>query len=251
MTLFRTLGMAFASASLIALAPVAAQAQSQGMTNATTDAPLLAFTVNEEVRAKPDRATLGAGVTSTAPTATEALRANSAAMERLIKAVKARGIKDQDIQTTGVSLSPVYDYSGQQQGLPPKMTGYQVTNMVRAQTGDIKGLGELLDAMVAAGGTNIDGPYFSVKDADTMLVGARKAAMDKAAAKAADYAKLAGYRSARLIGLSEGGGFPQAPAPVMAMDRMVLTAGKAEAAPIEPGQVGNTLTLSFQYRLER
>lgn len=238
------------SAAMLALAPVPVLAQTAPMTQTATDAPLLAFTVNEEVRAKPDRATIGAGVSTTAMTAVEALRLNSVEMDKLIKAAKARGIKDEDIQTSGLSLSPQYDYTPQQQGQPPRFTGYMVSNQVRATTGDIAKLGELLDALIAAGGTNIDGPNFSVKDADAMLVGAREAAIRKATAKANDYARLTGYRTARLVGISEGGGWsgPQ-PVPMMAMDAM---GGEAKRfAPIEPGQVANTLSLSLQYRLER
>jgi hypothetical protein len=35
----------------------------------------------------------------------------------------------------------------------------------------------------------------------------------------------------------------------MPMVRMAMDAGSAKATPVEPGQVGNTLTLNFQYRL--
>ena len=43
-----------------------------------------------------DQATVGAGVTTTAPTAVEAMRANATAMDKLIAAAKARGIKAGD-----------------------------------------------------------------------------------------------------------------------------------------------------------
>src|SRR3546814_9957577 len=68
------------------------------------------------------------------------------------------------IQTSGISLSPQYDYSNRSEGQPPRFLGYQVTNSVRATTNDIAGIGPLLDALVAAGGTNIDGPWFAMKD---------------------------------------------------------------------------------------
>src|SRR3546814_13595492 len=73
--------------------------------------PILSFSVSEEVRSRPDQATVGAGVTTTAPTAVEAMRANAAAMDKLIAAAKARGIKAEDIQTSGINLSPQSDYN--------------------------------------------------------------------------------------------------------------------------------------------
>jgi uncharacterized protein YggE len=131
---------------------------------------------------------------------------------------------------------------------PPRFIGYQVSNAVRVTTVDIDNLGSLLDALVAAGGTNIDGPYFSMKDADAQLVPARSAALQEAEAKAADYARIAGYRSAELVAISEGGS-AQGPGPVLvAYAADVATRSKAV---VEPGQVGNMLTLNVQYRLVR
>src|SRR3546814_11138531 len=88
-----------------------------------------------------------------------------------------------------------------------------------------------------------------MKDADAQLVGARGAAIKSAEAKAQDYAKLAGFRGVELVSISEGsfGGGPQPPMPYA----RGLMAAEAKATPVEPGQVANTLTLNFQYRLVR
>ena len=235
--------------ALAAATPVMAQQGGSTVTAATTQGPILSFSVNQEVRARPDQATIGAGVTTSAPTAVEAMRANAAAMEKLIAAAKKRGIKAEDIQTSGISLSPQYDYNNRGDGQPPRFLGYQVTNSVRATTPKIEDIGALLDALVAAGGTNIDGPWFAMKDPDAMLVGARGAAIKAAEAKAADYAKLAGYRGAELVSISEGGSFG-APPPTPYGRAMDVMEAKA-SAPVEPGRVANTLTLNFQYRLVR
>ncbi|MGH6651806.1 MAG: SIMPL domain-containing protein [Sphingopyxis sp.] len=239
------------ASGLALMAATPALAQQQGgttVTTATTQGPILSFSVSEEVRSRPDQATVGAGVTATAPTAVEAMRLNAAAMDKLIAAAKARGIKAEDIQTSGINLSPQYDYNNTGNGQPPRFIGYQVSNTVRATTPKIDDIGPLLDALVAAGGTNIDGPWFGMKDPEAQLVGARGAAIKEAEAKAADYAKLAGYRGAELVSISEGGGFggPQPPMPMVRLQAM-----DAKATPVEPGQVANTLTLSFQYRLVR
>jgi hypothetical protein len=55
-------------------------------------------------------ATIGAGVTSEAPTAVEALRMNSAEMQKVIDRIKALGIAEKDIQTTGINLNEFNDY---------------------------------------------------------------------------------------------------------------------------------------------
>jgi uncharacterized protein YggE len=235
--------------ALIAATPAIAQQGGATVTAATTQGPILSFSVSEEVRSRPDQATVGAGVTTTAPTAVEAMRTNAAAMDKLIAAAKARGIKAEDIQTSGINLSPQYDYSNQTPGQPPRFIGYQVSNSVRATTSKIADIGPLLDALVAAGGTNIEGPWFGMKDADAQLVGARGTAIKAAEAKAADYARLAGYRGAELVSISEGASFGGPPPPAPPMVR--LEAMDAKATPVEPGRVSNTLTLNFQYRLVR
>ncbi|MCW5647555.1 MAG: SIMPL domain-containing protein [Sphingopyxis sp.] len=235
--------------ALMAATPALAQQGGSTVTAATTQGPILSFSVSEEVRSRPDQATIGAGVTTTAPTAVEAMRLNAAAMDKLIAAAKARGIKAEDIQTSGISLSPQYDYSNQTPGQPPRFIGYQVSNSVRATTSKIADIGPLLDALVAAGGTNIEGPWFGMKDADAQLVGARGAAIKAAEAKAADYARLAGYRGAELVSISEGGFVgPQPPMPYASRG---MEAMDMKATPVEPGRVTNTLTLNFQYRLVR
>src|SRR3546814_17476526 len=110
------------------------------------------------------------------------MQANAAAMDKLIAAARKQGIKAEAIQTSGISLSPQYDYSNRSEGQPPRFLGYQVTNSVRATTNAIAGIGPLLDALVPAGWTNIDGQRLATKDPDPILVEARGTALQRAAA---------------------------------------------------------------------
>ncbi len=240
-----------AAATVLALAaPMAATAQMQGQTGAhvMTDAPLLSFSMTEEIRSAPDRARVGAGVVTTAPTAVEAMRTNAAAMTRLIAQLRRAGIAERDIQTSGINLAAQYDYTPQQQGQPPRLIGYQVSNMVNVVTADLTNLGRLLDTLVEAGGTNIDGPSFFIDNPDAGLDAARQRAMSRAGERATLYARAAGYTRGRLVAVSEGGPIPVQPMPMMQMAR----AESADAAtPVQPGQVANAVTLTLQYRLER
>ncbi len=215
-----------------------------------TDAPLLSFSITEELQMAPDRARVGAGVQTTAPTAVEAMRQNAERMSRVVAALRRAGIAERDIQTSGINLSAQYDYSPQQQGEPPRLIGYQVSNMVQVTTSDLSGLGRLLDALVNAGGTNIDGPSFFVANPDAALDTARQRAMARANERAMLYARAAGYRSARLIAVSEGGFMPP-PQPMPMMARMEAAAADAAPTPVQPGQVSNSIGLSVQYRMER
>ena len=87
-----------------------------------------------------------------------------------------------------------------------------------------------------------------MKDSDAVLAGARGEAIKAAEAKAADYARLAGFRGAELVSISKGGfSGPQPPMPMVRMEM----AADAKSTPVEPGRVSNSLTLNFQYRLVR
>ncbi|MBB3981772.1 hypothetical protein GGR44_001431 [Sphingobium fontiphilum] len=236
--------MALAAAAL----PTLAAAQTS-VTIAET-APVLTLNVTESVEAAPDMATVGTGVQTRAPTATEAMRDNAAKMDALIATLAKAGIAKKDIQTSGINLSAQYDYSdrpGQPAG--PRFIGYEASNQISIIVRDIRKVGVLLDTLVEAGATNVSGPSFSISDTAPMLQQARGAALKSARAQADFYAQAAGYKSARLVSISESnsGGMPPMP--------MMTARFKAEAAaaptPVEPGQVASSVNLTVQYALEQ
>lgn len=239
-------------ATALAAAPFAASAQTADPHAAMhqmqdRDAPMLAFSITEETRTAPDRASIGAGVTTQALSAVDAMRQNTARMNALIDALKRAGISERDIQTSGFNLSPQYDYTPQQTGGQPRLTGHQVSNQLTVVTADTTRIGALIDALVTAGGTNISGPSFFVAEPDAMLDTARETAMRRAIERATRYARAAGYTSARLVTVTEGGGFSPQPMPVMSRMASAEDAGNV----IQPGQVTNGITLNVQFRLER
>jgi uncharacterized protein len=235
--------MALATASL----PAAAIAQTS-VTIAET-APVVTLNVTETVEAAPDRAVVGTGVQTRAATATQAMRDNAAKMERLIATLAKAGIAKKDIQTSGINLSAQYDYSNRDgQPAGPRFIGYEASNQLTIKLHDIKKVGPLLDTLVEAGATNVSGPSFSIEDPAPMLAQARAAALKSAKAQADFYAQAAGYRSARLVSISESNSGGNPPMPMVAAR---FKADAAEATPVEPGQVGSSVTLTVQYALER
>lgn len=234
--------MALGAAAL----PVAAVAQTS-VTIAET-APVVTLNVTESVEAAPDVATIGTGVQTKAPTAAQAMKDNAAKMDGLIAALAKAGIAKADIQTSGINLNAQYDYSnrdGQPSG--PRFLGYEASNQLSVKVRDVKKVGALLDTLVQAGATNINGPSFSVEDASPLQAQARATALKTAKAQADFYAQAAGYRSARLVSISESSSGGNAPIPLMA------ARFKADAAPtpVEPGQVSASISLTVQYALER
>ena len=241
--------MKFAALMLPALLlPMTAQAQTQ-VTLAET-APVVTLNVTETIEAAPDIATVSTGVETRAPTARQAMADNATKMDGLIAALAKAGIAKKDIQTSGIRLNAQYDYSGRNDGTPspPKFLGYEAANQLSVTLRNVAKVGDLLDRLVAAGATSINGPTFSIDDPAPLLVQARGAALKTAKSQADFYAQQAGFRSARLVSISESnsGGMPPMPVSVQRM-----SADMAKSTPVEPGQVSSAVTLTVQYALER
>ena len=88
----------------------------------------ITISASGSVTAVPDRVFIALGVMSEAKTARAALDANTAAMRKVIDTLKAEGLEDRDVQTSDFSIGPRYEYP--QDGKPPKLVGYQVSNVV-------------------------------------------------------------------------------------------------------------------------
>jgi uncharacterized protein YggE len=208
--------------------------------------PVVELTVNESVEAAPDIATVSAGVTTQARTAVEAMRANAQSMTSVIDRIKALGVAERDIQTSGISLGAMYDYNQQTQR--QVFRGYQASNRVSVTLRDIQRTGEVLDALVAAGATDLGGPDWSIDD-DTAARGqARTAAVRRAQAQALEYARLAGYSGVRLLEINETL-MPVRPMPMM---RQMAVAEAADAStPVQPGMVQSSVNVTVKYEMTR
>ncbi|MEL7218482.1 MAG: SIMPL domain-containing protein, partial [Pseudomonadota bacterium] len=89
-----------------------------------SEGPVIELSIFESVTAEPDMATISAGVSTTATSAVEAMRLNSAEMTRVINQIKALGVDEKDIQTTGINLNARYDYN--RTSRENEFRGYQV-----------------------------------------------------------------------------------------------------------------------------
>ena len=105
------------------------------------------------------------------------MRQNAQQMDKVLAAIKAAGIAERDVQTSGVSLNPQYRYADNE---APKITGYQASNTVSLKVRDIAKLGKVLDALAAQGANQINGPSFEIDQPEPVYDEARPAALKKA-----------------------------------------------------------------------
>jgi len=210
----------------------------------TAQNPVIELSVSEQVDSAPDTATFSTGVETRAKTATEALSQNSVQARAVIDRLKSLGIAEKDIQTTGINLRADYDYD--QPSRENRFVGYVVSNQVSATVHDISRLGEILDAVVSSGATNLNGPTFSIDDDSKMKDVARERALANAKARAMSYARSEGYSGVRVLAINEG-------ISNISDGSMMRTKSFAEssAPPVKPGQVGTVVSLNITYEMTR
>jgi uncharacterized protein YggE len=203
--------------------------------------PSLNLSAVGEVRAAPDMALITVGVSSQAPTAIGAARANADHMTQVMAALRKQGVADADIQTSSISLNPDYAYAD---GQPPKLSGYKAANEVTATVRDLAKLGLTIDAVSTAGADQVNGISFGLKDPQASEDEARRRAAKALAAKADLYAQATGFRAVRLMSLREG----NAPSPVMP-GPMMMAAKVAAPTPVAAGEMDIRVEVTGVYEL--
>ena len=232
--------MLMASALGLALLPLAgAEAQTGGVVQ-TISGTRLDVVATGEVTRVPDVARVNTGVITTAPTATAAIEQNAAQMGRVRDALRRAGIADRDIQTSSISLYP--EYRQDERGGTQQLLGYRAQNEVTVKYRDIANTGKILDALVAQGANQINGPMLSIDHPEAALDEARTRALATARARADLYAKATGKRVGRIVAISESGG--GVPGPIYARAAMM------EQSKIDPGEQALSVTLNVTYELE-
>jgi uncharacterized protein YggE len=236
---------AFLAALLIGVAtlPAAAQAQQSAITQTITGTRL-DLEVAGEVTRVPDVAIISAGVVSRSATASGALQDSADRMGRVLAALKRAGVADRDLQTSNISLNPEYRYP---QNADPQLIGYTASNTLTVRFRDVRTSGKILDALVAQGANQINGPNLVVDNPQAALDEARAQAVTKGRARADLYARSLGMRVVRLVSLAEQGG-NEVVAPMS--QGMISVTGSRMATKIESGEQKLQVSLSMTFELQ-
>ncbi|HST45739.1 MAG TPA: SIMPL domain-containing protein [Luteimonas sp.] len=235
-----------ASALVLGSFAMTASAQVPAVAAAPDGGTLLSVSAQAEASRAPDVATLSTGVVTQAADANAALRANAEQMQKVMAAVRAAGIAERDVQTSGINVNPQYRYAENQ---PPVITGYQASNTVSLKVRDIARLGDVLGALVDSGANQVNGPSFEIDEPEAVYDEARRAALEKARGRADMYAKSLGLKVRRIVSISEGGGFQ--PQPMMMAMASAKAMDRVESSPVSPGQSTLTASLDVVFELAR
>jgi len=234
-------GLLLGAASLV---PAPALAQNQAQTE--TLEGRLSLSARGEVRIAPDMATVTAGAETRADTAADALSANARAMAGVFEAMEGAGIARRDIQTSGLSLSAVYEPYDSERGRDQRIAGYEASNTVRVVVRDMDRVGQTIDALVGSGANQLQGVNFTHSDPAEARDEARQRAVSELNRLRALYAEAAGISTGRLISLSEGGSSQPSPMMYARAESMSADAGTEVA----PGEITISVNVDAIWAIE-
>ena len=190
----------------------------------------------------PDAVRITATVSVIGKTSKEALATASTTSAAVRKALTANKIATKDIATQSVSVFPEYTYPANG---TPVLSGYRASQSFDITVRAASTAGAVVDAIVDAGGDNLQvnsaSPF--VLDNDKATETARASAVARAKAKANSYANLLGVKLGKVIYLDETS--TPAPFPIYS------AAAKAEdsATQIDLGEQKVTVSVTVRWSI--
>jgi uncharacterized protein YggE len=168
------------------------------------------------VKAVPDGVSFNFAVSVLAQSSETAMSEASATAELVRVALDAAGVAKDDIATQNVSVYP--EYASSTTGTQT-LSGYRAQQVFTVTLRDTAKAGEVVDAVIAAGGNSLQvyGVTPTLIDTDAAVAQAREAAMKSAKEKASDYAGLVGTDLGSVVYVTEITS-PTSPIPLMVGD---------------------------------
>ncbi|MDY4883380.1 MAG: SIMPL domain-containing protein [Anaerovibrio sp.] len=148
----------------------------------------------------PDMAVVNIGIVTTGKTAQLAQAENARVASDVTAALGQLGIFSKDIQTH-YTMSPVYE-----KGDYRKAVGYRANNTVTVTVNDVAKAGQVIDAALSSGATDVNGLSFGLKDAKSVRNTALQMAVQDARSKADAIAAALGVKIVGIQNVKEDGG---------------------------------------------
>ncbi len=262
------------TARLVALFVIALLAVAVGASALATTAPAQmvqptpgprTLTVSGEgtASAAPDVAYVSVGVQTQGKTAVEATGENSRLMTRVLAALQARGVRPQDLRTSGLTVTPRYapppaspgppsppqpylpGYNGPSQ--PGEIIGYEASNNVTVTVSEVDRASELLDAALGAGANRVGGLTFRIRDTNALR---QQALADAAQAARARADALAASLGLRVVGINSVQEDPSYANAYNAFPEIPAVVPQAAAPAPPPPVMGGELTVRTRAQVQ-
>ena len=171
-------------------------------------------------------------------------------MSDIIKAVKALGVDEKDIQTNNYSLNPVYNYTNVK---GQELVGYEVDQNLSLKVRDLTKIGDIIARGTEQGANQIGGISFTIDDEFALRNQARELAITKAKEKATLIAEQAGMKLGKVKSVSEDAG-QSGIVPMYANAKMDLANGAGASSIASPeiatgqNQIKVDVTLTYEVK---
>jgi len=207
---------------------------------------LLTVNGNGEARVEPDVATVRLGIVRQSQSASTVQQQVNEAAQAILSAVIKVGIERRQIQTSQLTLSPIYAPQKPESIEPPRIAAYRASNIVSIRVEDLAKAGSVIDAGLKAGANQLDGINFGLKNDLPAREQALKDAVREAQSKAKVIADGLGVKLGKVHEVQEGGVSIRPPAYGGAM----MMRAEAAGAPVSPGEVTIIASVTVRYRLQ-
>lgn len=220
-----------------------------------------------EIFATPDIATFTYSVVSNKPTVAEAQADATTKSNAITSYLKSAGVDAKDIQTSGYSIYPQYDY---QTAVCPTMApgsvnssaiycppgkqvlkGYEARQTTTIKVRDLTKAGDLLTGVGSKGATELSGLQFTFDQPDAPQNQARDKAIADAKSKADTLARQLGVTLVRVVSFNESGNYPR---PMYYAKDTAMGMGGVSSAPAAPeisagqNQVTSDVNVTYEIR---
>jgi len=200
-----------------------------------------------KVTTSPDQAVIALSVKTENTDLKLAQARNAEIMTDVINALKAAGIPDGELETSGYSVYSTKDDSGKWSS----KTIFHVQNRITITTKYVDKAGELIDISINNGANDVDSVYFTLSDekSSELRSNALKAAVAQAQADAEVVAGSLGKEIVDVKNVNIGSSYvPMAYSDNMMKSYSSEEVGAARApTPVDPGTVDVTASVSIEY----
>ena len=232
------------SLCLMLAGPIVASAQTSPL-----PPPALSVNGSATLQVAPDRAVVRLGVMRQGTTAFNAQDQTNKVVQEILNALGREGITANQIQTSRLTLSPVYSQQRPGSNDPPRIVAYMASNVVTITLDDLAKVGPAIDAGLTAGANQLQGVQFAIKDDLAVREQALRQAVTEAKRKAEAMADALGVRLVEILEVMEGG---VSVTPKFMEERAVFSrAAAADIAPtpVSPGELDVQASVHVRYRI--
>jgi len=228
--------------ALVLMVSIFLALSAQGQSATEKEPSVLTVTGFGEVRIAPDEATVQLGVTRQRETAQEAQEQVNEVAQGILNAVLQLGVRAEHIQTSDLRLSPVYTTRRPGSSSEPRVVAYRASNMVSVRLENLSLVGLVIDAAMKAGGNQLQGVHFALRNDLSAREQALQEAVKEASQKAKAISEALDVKIIEVIEVNEGSVSVRVP-------QQRFEASLAAATPVSPGQLTVSASVTIRYRI--